>query len=92
MFVFLSRSKAESSVFPAGIRNDNRYGAHRQFLQKPAGRAKVCVPHRNPAGIPGSGLGLRVVPKALPFPIKHRILPMVEFCPMFTSGFRVPEG
>ena len=75
----------------AGFSTDNLWAVHRQCLQKPAGKVIACARHQDPAGISCSDFGKFVEPKLPPSPTKHLIRPMIEFCPMCTSGHRVPE-
>jgi hypothetical protein len=70
---------------------DNLSAAHTQCLQKPAGMAMACGRHQGPFCIPCPDFAEDEESKAQPFPTKHQTLPMTEFCPMFTSGYGVPE-
>ena len=46
---------------------------------------------KGPFCIPCPGRGKVAESKTRPSPTKHLTLPMIEFCPMLTSGYGVPE-
>ena len=75
----------------AGPSTDNLSAVHIRCLQTPAGMATACARHRRPVCIPCWDLEKAVESKARLSPTKRRILPMIEFCPLHTSGYRVPE-
>jgi hypothetical protein len=75
----------------AGPSTGNLCATHTRCLQTPAGMAMACARHLRPFCIPSSDLEKAVESKARLSPTKGRILPMIEFCPLHTSGYRVPE-
>lgn len=70
----------------------NRFAAHRQCPQRPAGLAMACVHRLGAFGIACSGLVKNVESKVLPSSTRHPTLPTIELYPMHSSsGYRFAE-